>query len=718
MRMHRGGALSSGRDSRRVQGRMRLPAWAGYPITVLLEVALTAGLVALQPILPLASYPIAYILLLMAVAYWLGEGPGVVALVLSLSAYDYFFVPPFHSVWPPAMDAAGWAKFAAFFIGAATVALAMSIIRRSQRRTLPLAIQLRGSNERQELAAQVLARLNQQTLAEDSIRGILGLIEDFVGVEAAGIRLRQTGDFTYFVSDGFSGSFLEAENLLCIDKKTGRVVLDEEGRRIPQCMCGIVLRGRTDPAYPCFTQGGSFWTNSTTELLGSGLQKHVDEPLRGRCNAEGYESLALIPLKRGDEVRGLLHIADKRPNLFTLDLIEFLEGVGASIGIALAREQAEEELRQSAERLNRTQGIAHLGSWELDLVDNRLLWSDEVYRIFGLQPQEFGATYEAFLEAVHPDDRAAVDEAYSGSLGEGRDTYENEHRVVRRSDGDIRIVHERCEHIRDESGRIIRSIGMVHDITERKRAEETIRRQLFLLQAALVPPEAATDSGYRAAAVYLPAYPGQQIGGDFYDMFKTESGQIGMVIGDVSGKGIEAASLAAAARSTVHSFAYELSSPGVALSHANAVVQSQESESGRFVTMFLAIIDPPTGALNYARAGHPPAAIWRADGSVGFLESGSPPIGILAGQQYETLEDRLGPGDKLVLYTDGILEARRGADIFDMQGIQRALTECGHRTGDQVAAGLLSAARDWAEGELRDDIAILVVERAGEEAEA
>jgi len=139
------------------------------------------------------------------------------------------------------------------------------------------------------------------------------------------------------------------------------------------------------------------------------------------------------------------------------------------------RRQAEDALRQSEQRLNRAQEISHLGSWELDLVLNRLSWSDEAYRIFGLKPQEFGATYEAFLAAVHPDDRAAVDAAYSGSLREGRDAYEIEHRVVRNSTGEVRIVHEKCEHVRDKSGRIIQSVGMVHDITEQKRAEEALR---------------------------------------------------------------------------------------------------------------------------------------------------------------------------------------------------------------------------------------------------
>ena len=141
------------------------------------------------------------------------------------------------------------------------------------------------------------------------------------------------------------------------------------------------------------------------------------------------------------------------------------------------REHLEEMVRERTDHLNKTvlqlknaEEISHLGSWELDLASDHLTWSDEVYRIFGLEPQEFQATYAAFLERVHPDDRAAVDAAYSGSIREGRDTYEIEHRVLR-SDGGIRFVHEKCQHIRDASGKIVRSVGMVHDITERKNAE-------------------------------------------------------------------------------------------------------------------------------------------------------------------------------------------------------------------------------------------------------
>ena len=173
---------------------------------------------------------------------------------------------------------------------------------------------------------------------------------------------------------------------------------------------------------------------------------------------------------------------------FFMKLADILSKLSFS-NLKLARSLAEREalmvaLRENEERLKRAQAIANLGSWDLDLATNQLTWSDETYRIFGLPLQGFEATYEAFLDAIHPDDRAAVDAAYSGSLREGRNSYEIEHRVIRKSSGEIRFIHEKCEHLRDVSGRIIRSIGMVHDITERKQAEEELRLTKEAAEAA------------------------------------------------------------------------------------------------------------------------------------------------------------------------------------------------------------------------------------------
>jgi PAS domain S-box/PAS domain S-box len=190
--------------------------------------------------------------------------------------------------------------------------------------------------------------------------------------------------------------------------------------------------------------------------------------------AESYVGTTLWSSK-GKPI-GLIAIISRKP-MINIKLAESVLQLAAIRAAGeLERKQAEEELRQSEHRLSRAQEIAHLGSWELDMENKRLFWSDEVYRIFGLQPQEFDATYEAFIEAVHPDDRAAVDATYSSSVRECRGTYEIEHRVVRKSTGEIRTVHERCENIPDASGQIIRSVGMVHDITKRKKMEEALQK--------------------------------------------------------------------------------------------------------------------------------------------------------------------------------------------------------------------------------------------------
>lgn len=137
-------------------------------------------------------------------------------------------------------------------------------------------------------------------------------------------------------------------------------------------------------------------------------------------------------------------------------------------------ERANRAVTESERRMTKAQEMAHLGSWELDVLNNALTWSDEVYRIFGLTPQAFAATYEAFLDVVHPDDREAVDSAFTQSFREGVDAYEIEHRLVRKSTGEIRYVWEKCEHVRDEKGVVVRSYGMVYDVTDSRLAKEAL----------------------------------------------------------------------------------------------------------------------------------------------------------------------------------------------------------------------------------------------------
>lgn len=131
------------------------------------------------------------------------------------------------------------------------------------------------------------------------------------------------------------------------------------------------------------------------------------------------------------------------------------------------------DLRRMAERLNEAQRIAKVGSWELDIVRDELVWSDEIFRIFEIDRDRWGASYESFLEAVHPDDRETVNAAYTASLA-ARTPYEIVHRL-KMADGRIKWVRERCESYFDSAGRPLRSVGTVQDVTDRELAEIRVR---------------------------------------------------------------------------------------------------------------------------------------------------------------------------------------------------------------------------------------------------
>jgi len=136
------------------------------------------------------------------------------------------------------------------------------------------------------------------------------------------------------------------------------------------------------------------------------------------------------------------------------------------------RKEAEENLRTSEKRLKEAQALSKIGCWELDLVSNQLYWSDEIYSIFDVDPSQFKASYEAFVETIHPEDREKVNRAYTKHI-ENKSAYDIEHRILLK-DGAIKYVHENCHSTYDENGNAIKSIGTVQDITEKKLAEGEI----------------------------------------------------------------------------------------------------------------------------------------------------------------------------------------------------------------------------------------------------
>ena len=165
------------------------------------------------------------------------------------------------------------------------------------------------------------------------------------------------------------------------------------------------------------------------------------------------------------------------------------EGVLATLTDLSCEKAFERELLQSRANLSRAQQVANLGSWDWNILTNELHWSDQIYRIFGLKPQQFEASYPAFLERVHPEDRTLVEAAVSRALKE-RAPYKIDHRVVLPS-GEVRTVHEHGEALYGRTGKPLRMTGMVVDVTEQRANEAALASNRTMLSGILnISPEA------------------------------------------------------------------------------------------------------------------------------------------------------------------------------------------------------------------------------------
>lgn len=330
----------------------------------------------------------------------------------------------------------------------------------------------------QELSRAVLEVLGTSVDTRDLIDNLLPLVRDFAGVEALGIRLRDGEDFPYYEVRGFPPDFVAAERTLCVRDQEGAILRDAEGEAILECMCGNVIRGRVDPALPFFTDGGSFWTDSTSDLLASTTEQDRQGRTRNRCNKQGYESVALVPLRSGGEIIGLLQLNDSRRGRFTLEAIRLLEGLGTTIGIALSRKRAEEELRASKERFRRMADTIPNVFWLADTETHKIIYISPAYeKIWGRPVDALYRDARSWLESIHPDDREriAAREQAGDSVDKSTTQEHYEYRILR-PDGAVRWIGAREFAIGDESGRTTMICGVAEDITGRRKLEEQLRQ--------------------------------------------------------------------------------------------------------------------------------------------------------------------------------------------------------------------------------------------------
>jgi PAS domain-containing protein len=423
---------------------------------------------------------------------------------------------------------------------------------------------------------------------------------------------------------------------------------------------------------------------------------------------EGYRSVTetgepfVRPLLGYQPVDGRL-----RRTSYSISVAKFGDGFISSSRDVTAVEDARAALERSQQQLEAAQRLARIGSWEWNLSTDDRIWSTEFFRLMDIDPSTpVGVREKLALDRIHPDDRTIWRRKLKVALND-RQPFEFEQRLIVPSG--VRDTIVQGEIVETERGDVFR--GTMRDVTEWRRAEiESFRGRLALdtLQRANLP-DLPTMEGFDLGAAYRPAHDRERIGGDWYDAFVLPDGRLALVVGDVSGHGLDAAVSMTHLRNAVRAYALEGAPPHVVLDRLRQFAQLGDFDS--FATCLCAIADPRTGAVEYARAGHPPAIVLSSDTSTATTleKSGGPPIGV-AGSTPSASGSLLQHGDLLVLYTDGLVEERRRSIDVGIEELAAALLSSTHLApswqAPWIADRLLENRRHV------DDACVLIVRRA------
>jgi sigma-B regulation protein RsbU (phosphoserine phosphatase) len=244
-----------------------------------------------------------------------------------------------------------------------------------------------------------------------------------------------------------------------------------------------------------------------------------------------------------------------------------------------------------------------------------------------------------------------------------------------------------------EEGRLLR---------EKKRQVEEARR----MQERMLPAQMPKFSGFDVQTFWKPAL---DVGGDYFDAIPLTDSTAAFCIGDVAGKGLPAALLMTAMQASAHGLSKTVSDAAEMCRQLNRVVLNN-TRSDRFTTFFYGILDSTRCSLQYSNAGHVPPILVRQDGRVARLSEGGTVLGLFSDADYERTEIDFGPGDRLVLVTDGITEATNSADEeFGEDRLIRLLVEQRHASSAELQQILLQAVAAFAGQALQDDATLMIV---------
>lgn len=332
----------------------------------------------------------------------------------------------------------------------------------------------------------ILHVLNDEKNLHEAIKEIIGIVRQAAEVDAVGIRLQHEDDFPYFYQEGFPQDFLQKENSLLTRNRDGGICRDESGNVCLECTCGLVITGKTDPANPLFTAGGSSWTNDSFPFLHVPSDQDPRDNPRDECIHQGFASVALIPIRAKGSVVGLLQLNDHRKDRFTLEGIKALEDIAENIGEAMLRKQAECELRKSKNLILNLIQSTDQGIFGVSMDGCCTFINRAALTMLGYEAEEcLGRNMHDLLHHTHANGSSFPEEncplCRAREAGEGC-RLDNE--VLWRSDGTF-IYAEYSSYPVMENGVLSGAVVTFSDISDRRRAEEErhkLETQLYQAQ--------------------------------------------------------------------------------------------------------------------------------------------------------------------------------------------------------------------------------------------
>jgi PAS domain S-box-containing protein len=327
------------------------------------------------------------------------------------------------------------------------------------------------AEEERQIAIDFLGMVNQSRGTGDLLQRAATFFQERSGCEAVGIRLREGDDYPYIESRGFSTEFVSLESRLCVRAASGKAMKDSAGKPVLECLCGNVIRGRCEASKPFYTEHGSFWSNSTTDLIARATKDDLPSRTRNRCNREGYESVALFPIYVGEERFGLVQLNDRHKGRFSAQSIVLWERLAGHLATAVSKFQAEEALQESKELLglfvehapaalamfdDKMRYLHASRRWKADSgLGDRKLRGVSHYEVFPEVPEQWKEAHR----------RGLAGEVLSGAA----DRFE-------RADGSEQWVRWEVRPWHDAEGNVGGIVIFSEDVTERKAAEAALLR--------------------------------------------------------------------------------------------------------------------------------------------------------------------------------------------------------------------------------------------------